>query len=92
MTEFQLSYSKQLNWFKWRTKVLDFKIRISDLQSNTKSENEFQRWDICSWIPFLSTFLFFFLEGAGGGGGEGGKSEKGFETQFLRTVVLHAHA
>ena len=69
MTEFQLSYSKQLNWFKWRTKVLDFKIRISDLQSNTKSENEFQRWDICSWIPFLS-----FLEG-GGGKGENPKKD-----------------
>ena len=27
-----------------------------------------------------------------GGRGEGGKSEKGFETQFLRTAVLHAHA
>ena len=34
---------------------LDFKIRISDLQSNAKSENGFQRWDICFWIP-LSPF------------------------------------
>ena len=28
----------------------DFKIRISDLKSNVKSENGFQRWDICFWI------------------------------------------
>ena len=34
---------------------LDFKIRISDLQSHAKSENGFQRWDICFWIP-LSPF------------------------------------
>ena len=34
---------------------LGFKIRISDLQSNAKSENGFQRWDICFWIP-LSPF------------------------------------
>ena len=33
---------------------LDFKIRISDLQSNAKSENGFQRWNICFWI-FLFT-------------------------------------
>ena len=26
---------------------LEFKIRISDLQSNAKSEKGFQRWDIC---------------------------------------------
>ena len=32
---------------------LDFKIRISDLQSNAKFENGFQRWDICFW-----TFIF----------------------------------
>ena len=36
---------------------LDFKIRISDLQSNAKSENGFYRRDICSWISFLSVFL-----------------------------------
>ena len=33
---------------------LDFKIRISDLQSNAKSENRFQRCNICFWI-FLFT-------------------------------------
>ena len=37
-------------------------MRISDLQSNAKSENGFQRWDICSFIPFL----FFFFVGVGG--------------------------
>ena len=30
-----------------------FKIQISDLQSNGKSENGFQRWDICFWFSFL---------------------------------------
>ena len=38
---------------------LDFKIRTSDLQSNAKSESGFQRWDTCSWTPFLSVFFFF---------------------------------
>ena len=33
---------------------LDFKVRISDLQSNAKSENGFQRQNICFWI-FLFT-------------------------------------
>ena len=33
---------------------LDFKIRISDLQLNAKSENRFQRCNICFWI-FLFT-------------------------------------
>ena len=33
---------------------LDFKIRILDLQSNVKSENRFQRCNICFWI-FLFT-------------------------------------
>ena len=33
---------------------LDFEIRISDLQSNAKSENRFQRCNICFWI-FLFT-------------------------------------
>ena len=33
---------------------LDFQIRISDLQSNAKSENRFQRRNICFWI-FLFT-------------------------------------
>ena len=71
---------------------LDFKIRISDLQTNAKSESGFQRWDTCSWIPFLSAFLLFFfclfvcfflffL-----------KSEKRFDKQFLRTAVLHVHS
>ena len=32
---------------------LDFKIRTSDLQSNAKSENGFQPWDICFCISFL---------------------------------------
>ena len=36
---------------------LDFKIRISDLQSNTKSENGFQRWDICFWIFIFTVRL-----------------------------------
>ena len=55
--------------------VLDFKIRISDLQSNAKSENGFQRWDICSFIPFL--FSFFFSE----------KSEKGPKGPKKKTTV-----
>ena len=33
---------------------VDFKIRISDFQSNAKSENGFQRRNICFWI-FLFT-------------------------------------
>ena len=32
---------------------LEFEIRISDLQSNAKSENGFQRCDIWFWISFL---------------------------------------
>jgi len=32
---------------------LDFKIRISDLQSNAKSEKRFQRWEICFGFSFL---------------------------------------
>ena len=57
---------------------LDFKIRISDLQSNAKSENGFQRWDIWFWIFIFTVRLW--------------KSAKGFEKLFLRTAVLHAHA
>ena len=34
-----------------------FKIRISDLQSNGKSENGFQRWDICFWIFIFTVRL-----------------------------------
>ena len=36
---------------------LDLKIRISDFQSNAKSENGFQRWDICFWIFIFSVRL-----------------------------------
>ena len=36
---------------------LDLKIRISGLQSNAKSENGFQRWDICSWIFIFTVGL-----------------------------------
>ena len=36
---------------------LDFKILISDLQSNAKSENGFQRWDICFWIFIFTVRL-----------------------------------
>ena len=32
---------------------LDFKIRISDLQSNAKSQSGFQCWNICFWISFF---------------------------------------
>ena len=35
----------------------DFKIRISDLKSNVKSENGFQRWDICFWIFIFTVRL-----------------------------------
>ena len=33
--------------------VLDFKIRISDFQSNAKYENELQRWEFWFRISFL---------------------------------------
>ena len=56
---------------------LDFKVRISDLQSNAKSENVFQ----CQNFFFGLSFLPFEWE-----------SEKGFEKLSLRTAVLHAHA
>ena len=36
---------------------LDFKIRISDLQSNAKSEKVFQRRDICFWIFIFTVRL-----------------------------------
>ena len=36
---------------------IDFKIRISDLQSNAKSENGFQRLDICLWIFIFTVRL-----------------------------------
>ena len=57
---------------------LDFKVQISDLQSNAKSENVFQRQNFC----FLD-FPFYRSNG---------KSKKGFEKLSLRTAVLHAHA
>ena len=43
-----------IGWVRLENLGLDFKIRISDLQSNAKSENGFQRWNICFWI-FLFT-------------------------------------
>ena len=46
---------------------LDFKIRISDLQSNAKSENGFQHWDHAETSPFGFSYLPFDR-----------KSEKGF--------------
>ena len=36
---------------------LDFKIQISDFQSNAKSENGFQSWDICFWISIFTVRL-----------------------------------
>ena len=42
---------------------LDFIIRISDLQSNAKSEKGLQRWDICFWISWRwSLFLDFTFD------------------------------
>ena len=57
---------------------VDFKIRISDLQWNAKSEKQI--------LTLRYLFLdFHFYHSIG-------KSEKGFEKLSLRTAVLHAHA
>ena len=56
---------------------LDFKIWISELQSNAKSENGFK-------LRYLFLDFYFYRSI--------GKSEKGFEKLSLRTAVLHAHA
>ena len=55
---------------------LDFKILISDLQSNAKSENDYNA-EISGLIPFDRSI---------------GKSEKGFEKLSLRTAVRHVYA
>ena len=72
------SFSGHLGCVRLGNLDLDFKIRISDLQSNAKSENGFQRWDICFWIFIFTVRL--------------GNPKKGFEKLSLRTAVLHAHA
>ena len=48
---------KQMGCVRLGNLDLDFKIRISDLQSNAKSEKEFQRWDICFWILIFTVRL-----------------------------------
>ena len=62
---------------------LDFKIRISDLQSNAKSEKGFQRWDHAEIHDLFFDFHFYRSIG---------KSEKGFVKLSLRTAVLRANA
>ena len=57
---------------------LDFKIRISDLQWNAKSEKGFN----AEISVFGFSFFPFYSK----------KSEKGFEKLSLRTALLHAHA
>ena len=55
---------------------LDFKIRISDLQSNAKSEKGISTLRSVFGLPFYRLI---------------GKSENGFEKLSLRTAVLYAH-
>ena len=57
---------------------LDFKIQISDLQSNAKSAKRI------STLRYLFLDFHFYRSIK--------KSEKGFEKLSLRTAVLHAHA
>ena len=62
-----LKFTKRKGAFDWELK--------SGFRIERKIRNTFQRWDMCSWIPFLSVFFW--------------KSEKGFEKQFqIRTVVF----
>ena len=48
------NFLRQVGFVRLANLDLDFKIQISDLQSNAKSENVSQRRNICFWI-FLFT-------------------------------------
>ena len=71
------NFLRQLGFVRLANLDLDFKIRISDLQSNAKSENVTTPKYLFLDFPFYRSI---------------GKSEKGFEKLSLGTAVLHAHA
>ena len=70
---------KEPNFTQNTQGAFDWEIWISDLQSNVKSENGFQRRDIISVFGF--GFLPFDWE-----------TRKRIWKLSLRTAVLHAHA
>ena len=70
------NFLRQLGFIRLINLDLDFRIRISDLQSNAKSENVYPKYLFLDF-PFYRSI---------------GKSEKGFEKLSLGTAVLHAHA